>query len=282
MAGFVWKVSFVKWNIIKFEVIFRPRYPRPSVRAIRKYYHPSVRAIENIAVRASALFKILPSERPLFSKYYHPSVQNHKILTSSALSQLSYEWQLGSRLCSHLYWPTSVPTLSEADEVVIIALNPGELKTVHIITYLISPQGVGNTLVKNNISWLRKCRAHWLERHPPAPPPTLRSRNYSIHPILTSRLQQLSSTFSVFNLSPGSGPKPGAYQSCPSWISSNLQGQISSRIYHLDVWYKLIIKSKFMSVSSVTNQRTDSIFISKKQYICLIEILSQVSNSVKL
>ena len=68
-----------------FEVIFRPRYPRPSVRAIRKYYHPSVRAIENIAVRASALFKILPSERPLFSKYYHPSVQNHKILTSSAL-----------------------------------------------------------------------------------------------------------------------------------------------------------------------------------------------------
>ena len=118
-----------------------------------------------------------------------------------------------------------------------------------------------------------------LERHPPAPPPTLRSRNYSIHPILTSRLQQLSSTFSVFNLSPGSGPKPGADQSCPSWISSNLQGQISSRIYHLDVWYKLIIKSKFMSVSSVTNQRTDSIFISKKQYIFLIEILSNSSHS---
>jgi len=44
------------------------------------------------------------------------------------------------------------PTLSEADEVVIIALNPGELSTVHIIKYLISPQGVGNTLVKINIS----------------------------------------------------------------------------------------------------------------------------------
>ena len=119
-----------------------------------------------------------------------------------------------------------------------------------------------------------------LERHPPAPPPTLRSRNYSIHPILTSRLQQLITLQYFFSsLSPGSGPKPGADQSCPSWISSNLQGQISSRIYHLDVWYKLIIKSKFMSVSSVTNQRTDSIFISKRQYIFLIEILSNSSHS---
>ena len=34
-----------------------------------------------------------------------------------------------------------------------------------------------------------------------------------------------------------------------------------------------------MSVSSVTNQRTDSIFISKKQYIFLIEILSNSSHS---
>ena len=34
-----------------------------------------------------------------------------------------------------------------------------------------------------------------------------------------------------------------------------------------------------MSVSSVTNQRTDSIIISKRQYIFLIEILSNSSHS---
>ena len=89
-----------------------------------------------------------------------------------------------------------------------------------------------------------------LERHPPAPPPTLRSRNYSIHPILTSRLQQLSSTFSVFSLSPGSGPKPGADQSCPSWISSNLQAQISSRYLENFNWNDLINQRNFLAIIS--------------------------------
>ena len=55
-------------DVINLEVIFRPRYPRPSVRAIRKYCHPSVRSFQNITVRASALFKISPSERMRFLK----------------------------------------------------------------------------------------------------------------------------------------------------------------------------------------------------------------------
>ena len=48
------------------EVIFRPRYPRPSVRAIRKCCRPSVRSLEKIAFRAYALLRKLPSERTLF------------------------------------------------------------------------------------------------------------------------------------------------------------------------------------------------------------------------
>ena len=91
-----------------------------------------------------------------------------------------------------------------------------------------------------------------LERHPPAPPPTLRSRNYSIHPILTSRLQQLFTLQYFFSsLSPGSGPKPGVDQSCPSWISSNLQGQISSRIYLENFnWNDLINQRNFLAIIS--------------------------------
>ena len=130
--------------------------------------------LENITVRASALFKILPSERPLFSKYCRPSVRSFQNITVRAsalfkiLSQLWVTARLQAPSSPILTWLMTMerrrrrtPTLSEADEVVIIALNPGELSTVHIIKYLISPQGVGNTLVKINISWLRKCRAHW-------------------------------------------------------------------------------------------------------------------------